>query len=622
MDTKVVIIKAIQKATGEADIHLEIPELMEHGDYATNVALILAKKKKITPMDLANEIKIKLSKDKDLSKYVSKIEVAGPGFINFWLSEKYLISELGDVLKKKSKFGSTNVLKGKKYLLEHTSPDPIKTIHIGHLRNNFLGMTMSNVMKFEGAKVVLDCINNDRGTHVNRAMFGYLVFGKKDQELKGSVEYMKDVKGYDLTDDEVKRLASGKKWEELVLEWSKKRNGWYTPDEFSIGPDKFDNAFYSLGQRSSELVDGVDDQIQDMLKAWEDEHPELRKLWRQIIDWSLEGYAKTYDRIGSRHDKVWHESEHYDKGKKWVEKGLKKGVFMKLDDGAVLSDLSDYGMTDTIVQKKDGTGVYHTQDLHLTYQKVTKYPSDLYIWDIGSEQKLYMKQLFAMCEQLGIAKRENLMHLNYGFLTLKGGTKMSSRYGSVINADDLLDTLHQRARKIIEDSDPKLRGEMSEEEREKLSEEVALAAAKYGFLKYARERDAVFDMDESLALQGNSGPYLQYTYARTQSVIKKAGGGVVTDKSFTVVKMNKEELVLLRTFSQFPDVLVGVVKNYSPNLLCNYLFDLAQKYNNFYNQHKIIGSNNEDFRLAITFATGQILSNGLKLLGIKAPDRM
>ena len=621
MDAHSKIVKALKKATGVKKIHLETPIIESHGDYSTNIAMIVAKKEKKNPNKLAEDIKKKLSKDKVLAKYISKIEVAGPGFINFWLSKDALLETLNSVLNQKDNYGKSDYLKGRKYLLEHTSPDPIKTIHIGHLRNNFLGMSIGNAMKFLGAKVILDCVNNDRGTHVNRAMFGYLVFGRKNLRVREESEYIKAVKRYDIGDDEIKRSVEGKSWRDLVGEWMQNKKDWYVPEDFDLASDKFNNAFYSLGQRSCELVEPVDEQIQDMLIAWEDEDEYLRKLWRQIIDWSMAGYAKTYARIGSHHDKVWNESDYYDKGKEWVKKGVKKGVFKTLDDGAVLSNLADYGLTDTILIKKDKTAVYHTQDLQLTHLKSTKYLSDLYIWVIGNEQKLYLQQLFAMCEQLGIEKKENLMHLNYGFLTLKGGVKMSSRYGSVVNADDLLDDLRDRALGIIAESNQELRGDMSDEDRHELAEKVGLGAAKYGFLKYSREKDAVFDMEESLSLQGNSGPYLQYTYARTQSVLNKAK----SYKTKTVNdygEVNKEEELLLRSFVLFPGVLVDVVNNYSTNTLCNYLFDLAQKYNNFYNQHKILGSKNERLRLALTTSTGQILANGLVLLGIQAPKRM
>jgi arginyl-tRNA synthetase len=643
------IVKALQKATKLKEVHLEFPEREEHGDYATNVAMqVFAKIKKSkvkakkfkTSNEVAAEVIRKLRKDKELKKLVDKIEIAGPGFINFWLTRTHLVKVLQEVLQQKDKYGKSNLLKGKKYLIEHTSPDPIKTIHIGHLRNNFLGMSVGNILEFLGAKVTLDCINNDRGTHVNRAIFGYLVFGRKNQSIKSSEKsYIKAVVNYELTDKDIKKAVQGKSWENMLSEWSKNKSQWYVPNDFKITSDKFDNTFYSLGQRSSELVKGVDDQVQAMLKAWEDKHQTLRKLWRQIIDWSLEGYQKTYQRIGSHHDKVWHESDFYQEGKVWVEKGLKKSIFKKLSDGAVLSNLKKFGLPDAIIIKKDGTAVYHTQDLQLTYLKAKKYPSDLYVWDIGNEQKLYLQQLYAMCEQLGIAKKNQLFHLNYGFLTLKDGKKMSSRYGSVINGEDLLDELQRKAREIIDKSKQELRGDISEKKKKELTEQVALASCKYGFLRYSREKDVVFSIDESLSLEGNSGPYLQYTYARTQSVLRKVkaprratqqGRQRSKVKSFDNLNLNKEELALMRAFPRFSEVISDAAKNYSPNLLCNYLYDLASKFNTFYNMHKILETpstkhqtpSTRDFRLALTAATGQILKNGLNLLGIQAPHKM
>jgi arginyl-tRNA synthetase len=303
--------------------------------------------------------------------------------------------------------------------------------------------------------------------------------------------------------------------------------------------------------------------------------------------------------------------------------GLKKGVFKKSRE-AVVTDLARFGLTDTVVQKADGTALYFTQDLALTKLKKTQFPSDLYIWDIGAEQQLYLKQLFAVAEQLGIEKREKFFHLNYALINFKGAGKMATRTGKVIKADKVLDELHQRAVKVIEASNQELRGKLSPKQLDELAETVAIGAIKYSLLKFARETTIQFDIDESLALEGNSGPYLQYTFARCQSVLAKAGAEKLTlNESMTEIL--PEELAVLRSLYQLPEVVQEAGENFAPNLLCNFLFDLAQKYNLFYNKQPILKAASPEqmnFRLALTRATAQVLSNGLKMLGIATPARM
>lgn len=549
------IVQSLQKAAGIKDIHLEFPEYEEHGDYATNVALKLK-----NPKESAKKIVGKLQKDKDLAKIVSKIKVAGPGFINFYLSKEALLKELKGVLKRGDGFGKTTNFKAKKYLIEHTSPNTIKTLHVGHVRNNVLGMAVHNILEFAGADVKLDAINNDRGIHVMKAVWAYQKYGKNK-----------------------------------------------TPKTEKMKPDQFVDQFYVKGAKEAENED-VKEEMQELLRKWEQTDSKVRAAWKKLRDWTLEGFEETYKRLGNHHDHQWFESDFYQEGKKIVEKGIKQKVFKKLPDGAVISQLEKYNLPNTIVLRSDGTSMYHTQDLHLTKLKREKFPSDLYIWDIGPEQTLYLKQLFTICEQLGIGKREDYLHLSYGFVFLKGKEKMSSRKGNVIAADWLMDKMVSRAKKFNKDK--------------KVAEAVGVGAIKYGLLKVGRTSDIYFDIDESLSLEGNSGPYLQYAFARTQSVLNKAKGTKTKVSGSKNIELNEKELLVLRSLLRFPEIVANAARTYSPNLLCNYLFELAQKYNNFYNQHRIIGSENQELRIMLTAAVGQILKNGLVLLGIETPERM
>ncbi len=619
-------------------LSLEHPVNPEHGDYSTNVAMIKFQKARLsarqgktgflTPVDLANKI-VNTWRSLGLPEYLAKIEVAPPGFINLKLSPEFLSTKLVEVLKKGKRYGKGSLLKDKRILLEHTSPNPQTTIMLGHLRNNFLGMAMGNILEFQGAKVVKDCVVNDRGVHICKAIWGYLVFGQKKSKLSKSqlLNFKK------IPDGRIKALGKKIDWSKSLEEWTKKKSSWLTPKDLRLKPDHANLIWYVLGSRAYDLSEKVRQQVEEILLAWEAEDKGVWQIWKQILDWSTKGYQETYKRVGSIHDWVWRESDHYKQGKEIVKLGLKKAVFRK-SEGAIVTDLAKYGFPDTVVVKVDGTALYITQDLALTKLKTKQFPSDLYIWDIGEEQSLYFKQLFAVCEQLGIGSLEKFFHLSYALINFKGGGKMATRKGEVVKADEILDELEGRALEIIKNSNQELRGKLTKSQLKNLAKAVALGAIKYSLLRFSRETTIYFDIDESLALEGNSGPYLQYTYARCMSVLQKAkqngkwkmeNGKLNSQFSILNSQFEPEELSILRVLYRFPEVVVEAGENYSPNLICNFLFDLAQKYNFFYNKLPILKAESEelkDFRLALTAAVGQIIKNGLNLLGIQTPERM
>lgn len=606
-------------------INIEHPAESSHGDYSSNIALKL-KLENLSPFDLATRI-VNGTRKQGLPEWLGKIDVVAPGFINLWLGEEYLSAQVSEVLLEGNDYGQNDSLKNKKILLEHTSPNPQTTIMLGHLRNNFLGMAVSRILESSGAKVTKDCVVNDRGIHLCRAMIGYLIFAKKGKISLKSLENFREI-----TSEQIAKTIANLTWQELLSQWQVKPKDWLTGEDLKLKPDHANLIWYVLGSKAYELSEEIQNQAKEMLVAWENKDKEVRKLWEQIMDWSKEGYKETYQKIGSLHDYVWYESDHYEEGKDIVEEGLKKNVF-RISEGAVVTDLERYGLTDNVVQKKDGTALYLTQDLALTRLKTKKFPSDLYIWDIGQEQDYYFKQLFAVCEQLGIGKREKFFHLSYALINFKGGGKMATRQGNVVTADEILEEMEKKASAIIKDSNQELRGKMSLGEQKDLAKSVALAGLKYSMLKFARETTMFFDPEESLSLEGDSGPYLQYVYARCQSVLKKS----LTEKSKRVEDSfdsaqdkraskgyNNEEMTLMRAIYKFPEIVVKAAQNYSPNIICNYLFDLAQKFNNLYNQHSILQSDSEErkMRLGLTAATSQIIKNGLNLLGIETPERM
>ena len=555
-------------------IKLEHPEVEEYGDYSTNIAMVMARDLKTSPVELAQKIAEKMD-----------AKVAGPGFINVKLQSDYFVSVLDRVITQGQEYGRhAGGLETR--LIEHTSPNPNKAMHLGHLRNNVTGMAIANIWEFLGKKVIRDCIDNNRGIAIAKLMWGY------------------------------KKFAEGK-----------------TPEKLGLRPDRFVDELYSKANDEFERSEEVQKEVRQMVVDWEAEDKKTWDLWKKVLEYSYLGQKMTLERLGNRWDKVWHEHEHYREGKRFVEEGLKKGVFRRADNGTVLTDLADYNLPDTVVMKSDGTALYITQDLSLTRLKRDTFRPDRLFWVIGPEQSLALKQMFAVCEQLGIGKREDYEHVAYGYMSIKGHGKMSSRKGNVVYIDDLLDLARGKVEKLIADD-----REVEGEKKEEIAEKVGVGAVKYSILKVGRMQDMAFDMDESISMEGNSGPYLQYTYARARSVLAKSQE--TNPKKQTNFKFqesnyqfNSEEVAVLRWIYRFPEVVEEAGERLAPNLVCNYLFELAQRFNTFYNKDSILGSakgkvlsakekETRDFRLAMTSAVGQVLKNGLGLLGIEALERM
>jgi len=613
----------------EVEVEVEHPAEEEHGDYATNVALkVKSQKSKVkskNPQELAETLANKLRSYK--LQAIKKIEVAGPGFINFWLSEHYLSEKLGAIVQEGNRFGSSDWGRGKKWLVEHTSPNPNKAMHLGHLRNNVTGMAISRIWEFIGVDVVRDCIDNDRGIAIAKLMWGYLKFGHREGKEIVDIGY-----------------------------WYEHQDEWKTPSDLKMRPDRFVDQLYVSGSDDFKKNKETEQQVRQLVVDWEGEDKKTWALWRKVLAYSYEGQAMTLERLGNHWDKVWHEHQHYKQGKEIVEEGLQRGVFRQLKDGAILSDLHKFGLADTILIKSDGTALYITQDLALTKLKREAFRPDHLFWVIGPEQTLALKQLFAICEQLGIGKVSDYTHVSYGYMSVKGQGKMSSRAGTVVYIDELLDKTKAEIRQIIKDS------KLPESEVEKISETVGVGAVKYSILRVGRMQDIAFDFRESVSLEGNSGPYIQYTFARARSVLRKSkvkspSGPGQRQKSKVQLKgqnlkINEEERAILRWIYRFPEVVEQAGKEYAPNLVCNFIYELAQRYNGFYNKHSILQPQNEvknsysrasslqgrqqakansrtkslseitEFRLELTAATAQVLKNGLSLLGIEAPETM
>ena len=574
------------------DIHLEHPNLDTHGDYTTNIAMTLIKQTEdfSNPRQFAQAITNQIQNTKH--KILDTITVAGPGFINFSLSTDFFTKELTTIIKQQDNYGSTQWGKGETWLIEHTSPNPNKSMHLGHLRNNVTGMAISNLWEATGIRVIRDCIDNNRGIAIAKLMWGYLKFAHQDNKHITDINY-----------------------------WYKHQNEWLTPEDVNKTPDKFMDELYV--QASNDFKNStIEDQVRQFVVDWEAENKETWALWETVLKYVYQGQNKTLKRLGNKWDKVWHEHEHYKQGKQFVEQGLKTGVFKKLDDGAILTNLQkEFSIPDTIVQKKDGTSLYITQDIALTKLKKETFKADKMHWIIGPEQSLAMKQVFAVCDQLGIIKYDNCIHIAYGYMSIKGQGKMSSREGNVIYIDDLIDQTKEEIRKILDEE------KIGSDSLNQTSETIALGAIKYSILKTGRLTNTSFDIQSSIDIHGNSGPYLQYTHARCHSVLIKAQEQNIQDTKYKIqnTKYSLEELAVLKYLYRFPEVVTHAAQEYAPNHVCTYLYELAQRYNTFYNKHSVLNAQDDQikaFRLQLTQATMHTLKNGLSLLGIKAPQKM
>ncbi|MCA9365699.1 arginine--tRNA ligase [Candidatus Kaiserbacteria bacterium] len=559
---------------------IDKPSDFEFGDVVCNVAMRYSKELGKPPMELAEFITEAL-KESELS-YLEKTEIATPGFINVTFSAEFYRDLIKEILSLGNNYGKNDDLAGQKWVIEHTSPNPNKAMHLGHLRNNLVGMGLVRLLKANGAEVISDAIDNNRGIAIAKLMWGYLSLMRKDQSTEISID-----------------------------KWIEDKTAWYTPEEKSMLPDVFVTECYVHAGEEIKKDQSVEGIIREMVVQWEAGDKKVHELWSFVLTYAYEGMERTLNRLGSYWDNVWHEHEHYQEGKSYVELGLEKGIFKKLEDGAVLTDLEEkYGIPDTILLKKDGTSLYITQDIALTAKKRDKFSADRLLWVIGPEQSLAMKQLFAVCEQLGIGEVSDYSHVSYGYVGLKdddgGFKKMSSRAGTVLLIDDLIDTVKEKI---------KAQAKVSDVDN---SEQLAIGAVKFSLLKADRTQEIVFDPDQSVEISGASGIYVMYTYARILSVLSK--GENVSD-SFSADLTTGGDLRKILMF--YPEIIKRSQKDLSVHHIAQYLLDLSSAFNSWYGNETLVdGSEKEAYRLALAKAVAVTIKNGLEILGIETLDRV
>jgi arginyl-tRNA synthetase len=440
--------------------------------------------------------------------------------------------------------------------------------------------------------VVADAVYNNRGIAIAKVMYGYLAHMKQAANIPTDIAY-----------------------------WADHQDEWFTPAEKGIKPDVFVTECYVLAEKDVTANKEIEQMVRKMVVDWEAGDAATWKLWKLVLEYAYEGVDRTLARLGSHWDKVWYEHEHYQKGKDYVERGLLEEKFVKLVDGAVLTNLeADYGLPETILLKNDGTSLYITQDIALTDLKVKTYQADKLVWVIGPDQSMAMKQMFAVCEQLGIGKVSDFTHVTYGYVGLKDKAgafvKMSSRAGTVVLIDDVIDVVKAtiKARFIQE-------GRHDIATQESLSEKLALVAVKFAFLKSDRNQSLTFDLEQSVDVQGDSGMYVMYTYVRTQSIARKAGAAGAGP--FTTPTELGAEAELLRTLLYFPEVIKKAVADLSVHHVAQYLLELCSEFNSWYAKETILdGGDREAYKLALVEAVAITIENGLLLLGIETVDEL
>lgn len=526
------------------DINIEIPKDLNNGDFALP-CFAFAKKLDKNPNELANEIANCFNNHEIFS-----VSVIGP-FVNFKIKNEILIDEL--INFKNNLKELKNIGKNEKVLIEYSSPNTNKSQHLGHLRNNVLGVSLSNILKEAGFDVKTSCIFNDKGTAMAKTIWGYVKFGNKTE-----------------------------------------------PE--GVKSDKFVADFYVKASQYEKEHSEITEEINEINRKWENEDIEIRAIWKKLVDWVYEGYKETYARLGCSFDYKYYESDIYKKGKEMAEFALNKGVLRSGDNGAVITNFEKYNLPDTVVIKSDGTSLYITQDIYLAKLRNEEIKPKKTIYIVANEQNLHFKQLFALLDQLEIGKREDYFHLNYGYIALPTG-RMKSREGTVIDADELIEEVIYEAK----------------------SEEIGLGAIKFQFLKVDAFSDFIFDPKKSVELTGDTSVYIQYVFARIQSLLNKNEGDFKFKKLNNPEKLEKEEINLMREILTFNDSIVKVVETYSPSHLCKKLLDIANSYNSFYQKCRILDLTDNDlknFRLELSRITAIYIKYGLDLLGINIVEKM
>ncbi len=515
------------------------------------------------------------------------------GFLNITIEPKYWLGVLDHIRSTKDYGFKAETPDSELVMIEYSSPNTNKPLHLGHVRNNLLGFSLSRIMKANGYKVVKTNIVNDRGIHICKSMLAWQKWGN------GATPESTGKKGDHLIGDFY--VAFDKHYKAEVKELEEK----------------------GMSKEDAEAASPLMQEAREMLRRWEAGDEEVRSLWRTMNSWVYAGFDETYKRLGVDFDKIYYESQTYLEGKEKVLEGLEKGIMYRKEDNSVWADLTADGLDHKLLLRSDGTSVYMTQDIGTAKLRYQDYPIDKMIYVVGNEQNYHFQVLSLLLDKLGFKWGKELVHFSYGMVELPEG-KMKSREGTVVDADDLMDDMVKNAKDMSAEMG-KLK-DLSQEEADKISTIIGLGALKYFILKVDPRKNMTFNPKESIDFNGNTGPFVQYTYARIQSVLRKAADKQIAEAfDAAAVTPNDKEIALVQRLVDFPAIVAEAGKNYSPALVANYVYELVKEYNQFYHDYQILGepdANVRGFRLVLSRTIGNIIRQGFWMLGIEVPDRM
>ena len=595
MRLETILTEAVQAAVkdlyGIEATEQQVQLQKTRAEFEGNITVVVfpfVKAARKAPAQVATEIGEALLKNDLVEKYN-----AVQGFLNLSIAPAFWLGQLADIytdehygyLTRQKENGTQPLM-----MVEYSSPNTNKPLHLGHVRNNLLGYSIAKIQEANGWKVVKTNIVNDRGIHICKSMLAWLRFGNGETPE-----------------------SSGKKGDHLIGDYYVRFDQEYKAQIKELMAQGMDE---ETAKQEAPLIK----EAHAMLIKWEQGDPEVRALWQKMNSWVYAGFDETYKQMGVSFDKIYYESNTYLEGKTEVERGLKEGLFYRREDGSVWADLTKDGLDEKLLLRSDGTSVYMTQDIGTAKLRFQDYPIDKMVYVVGNEQEYHFKVLSILLDRLGFPFGKELVHFSYGMVELPNG-KMKSREGTVVDADDLMAQMIQDAKEISKDKVNTL-PDITEVEANEIARVVGLGALKYFILKVDPRKNMLFNPAESIDFNGNTGPFIQYTYARIQSVLRKAN---LQDATIHATTLNDKELGLIQRLTEFPSMVHQAGDEFSPAVLCNYAYALACDFNSFYHDYSILNEQDADqrqLRIVLSAAVAKVIRTAMSLLGIEVPERM
>ena len=560
-------------------------------DFEGDITLVVfpfTKTARKQPEVIGNEIGQWLTENTDI---VDKYNVI-KGFLNLSISKDNWISTLNNIYNDKKYGTKEETPESQLMMIEYSSPNTNKPLHLGHVRNNLLGYSISQIQKANGWKVVKTNIVNDRGIHICKSMLAWLKYGNGETPA-----------------------STGMKGDHLIGKYYVEFDKHYKAELKELQAK-------GMSEDEAKANSSLMKEAQAMLLKWEQNDPEIRSLWQMMNEWVYAGFDETYKRLGVDFDKIYYESNTYLEGKEKVEEGLKKGIFYRREDGSVWADLTSDGLDEKLLLRSDGTSVYMTQDIGTAKLRYQDYPIDKMVYVVGNEQNYHFQVLSLLLDKLGFKWGKELVHFSYGMVELPNG-KMKSREGTVVDADDLMDGMIEEAAQTSA-ALGKLEN-CTKEEIDNINRMVGLGALKYFILKVDPRKNMTFNPEESIDFNGNTGPFIQYTCARIKSILRKASEQGIDIKEVKGITLQEKEVSLIQNLTSYPSIVEQAGKDFSPALIANYVYDLVKEYNQFYQTSPILKEENAEtmnMRLMLSACTVKVIESGMSLLGIEMPEKM